>query len=64
MLLVRRPPAPSGGWFRRPLDFSYLLLLAQHYGQPATFAADDLNADGFANFDDLLLLAQNYNHRN
>ena len=45
-----------------PLDFSYLLTIAQHYGQPGTFADGDLNGDGRVNFDDLLLLAQNYGH--
>src|SRR6202035_1077715 len=45
-----------------PMDFSYLLTLAQHYGQPGTFADGDLNADGTVNFADLLLLAQNYGH--
>jgi hypothetical protein len=44
------------------LNFAYLLLLAQHYGQGATFANGDLNGDGTANFSDLLLLAQNYGH--
>ena len=43
-----------------PLDFSYLLTLAQHYNQLGTFADGDLNGDGQVNFDDLLILAQNY----
>jgi alpha-L-fucosidase len=45
-----------------PMNFAYLLLLAQHYTQPATFATGDLNDDGLVNFDDLLLLIQNYGH--
>jgi hypothetical protein len=43
-----------------PLNFAYLLSLAQHYDQSATFATGDLNDDGQVNFDDLLLLAQHY----
>ena len=42
------------------LDFSYLLVLAQHFGSSGTFATGDLNDDGQVNFSDLLLLAQNY----
>ena len=42
------------------LDFAYLVLLARHYGQPATFADGDLNGDGVVNFDDLVLLARHY----
>ena len=42
------------------LDFAYLLTLAQHYNQPGTFATGDLNADDKVDFDDLLILAQNY----
>jgi ELWxxDGT repeat protein len=45
-----------------PMDFGYLLTLAQHYGQPGTFATGDANGDGLVNFDDLLLVAQNYGH--
>ena len=45
-----------------PMDFSYLLTLAQHYGQEGTFATGDLNGDDQVNFDDLLILAQNYGH--
>lgn len=45
-----------------PMDFDYLLTLAQHYSQQGTFATGDLNNDGQVNFDDLLLLAQNYGH--
>ena len=44
----------------RVADFSYLLTLAQHYGQPGTFDTGDLNGDGVVNFADLLLLAQYY----
>ena len=45
-----------------PMDFNYLLTLAQHYGQQGTFAAGDLNGDGQVNFNDLLILAQSYGH--
>ena len=45
-----------------PMDFSYLLTLAQHYGQAGTFADGDLTGDDQVNFADLLLLAQNYGH--
>lgn len=45
-----------------PMDFNYLLTLAQHYNQPGTFASGDLNGDDQVNFNDLLLLAQNYGH--
>jgi hypothetical protein len=44
------------------MNFNYLLLLAQHYGQPGTIADGDLNGDGVVNFSDLLILAQNYGH--
>lgn len=43
-----------------PMDFNFLLTLAQHYNQPGTFADGDLNGDGTIGFADLLLLAQNY----
>ena len=42
------------------VNFTDLLLLAQTYGRPGTWAQGDLNADGTINFADLLLLAQNY----
>lgn len=42
------------------VNFSDLLILAQHYGQPGTLADGDVNGDGTVNFADLLLLAQNY----
>ena len=42
------------------VNFSDLLILAQHYGQAGTFAQGDLNGDGSVNFADLLILAQNY----
>ena len=43
------------------VDFSDLLILAQHYGQTsATWDQGDFNYDGVVGFDDLLLLAQNY----
>jgi len=53
---------PVGGPPNVPLDFSYLLTLAQHYGQHGTFATGDLNDDGMVNFDDLTILAQNFGH--
>jgi len=43
------------------VDFSDLLLLAQHYGKAAaTWDQGDFNYDGTVNFTDLLQLAQNY----
>lgn len=45
-----------------PMDFNYLLTLAQHYGFGGTFAQGDVNGDGVVNFADLLLVAQNYGH--
>ena len=44
------------------VNFSDLLLLAQHYGTMtgATWDQGDFNYDGGVGFDDLLLLAQNY----
>jgi hypothetical protein len=44
------------------VDFSDLLILAQHYGlSPGAMWGDgDFNADGGVGFDDLLILAQNY----
>ena len=44
------------------MNFSYLLTLAQHYGQQGTFASGDLNGDEEMNFNDLLLLLNNYGH--
>jgi hypothetical protein len=44
------------------VNFSDLLVLAQHYGQSGTLADGDLNDDGKVGFDDLLILAQNYGH--
>ncbi|HQY87413.1 MAG TPA: dockerin type I domain-containing protein [Tepidisphaeraceae bacterium] len=48
------------------VDFTDLLLVAQHYDQnspePATaYAFGDFDIDGVVNFSDLLLLAQHYN---
>jgi len=43
------------------LNFNYLVLIAQNYNQPGTFANGDLNGDGTVDFADLVLLAQNYN---
>lgn len=45
-----------------PMDFNFLLTLAQHYGQAGTFATGDVNGDGLVNFGDLLLVAQSYGH--
>jgi len=45
-----------------PLDFSYLVTLARHYGQAGTFASGDLNGDGKVDFADLVILARNYGH--
>lgn len=43
------------------VDFSDLLILAQHYGSTtATWDQGDFNYDSKVGFDDLLLLAQNY----
>jgi len=44
------------------VDFSDLLVLAQHYGTPtgASRSDGDFNGDGTVNFGDLLLLAQHY----
>ena len=42
------------------MNFQYLLSLAQHYGQPGTFAMGDANNDGTVNFADLLTVAQSY----
>src|SRR5205807_1448102 len=44
----------------RSVNFTDLLLLAQHYGQPGTHPLGDLNGDGSINFSDLLILAQGY----
>ena len=46
--------------FTAPTLFGELLLIAQNYGRPGTFAQGDLNYDGTIDFADLLLLAQNY----
>lgn len=44
------------------VDFSDVLILAQHYGMNslATWADGDFNNDGSVGFDDLLILAQHY----
>lgn len=43
------------------LNFSYLLTIAQHYGQSGPIAQGDLNGDEQINLSDLLLLAQHFN---
>jgi len=43
-----------------PINFNYLLKLAQNYGHPGTFATGDVNGDGVVNFADLLAVAQHY----
>ena len=45
-----------------PMDFAYLLKLAQHYNSSGTFIDGDANGDETVNFNDLLLVAQNYGH--
>ena len=45
---------------KEPMAFSYLVLLARHYGKPATFAGGDLDGDGQVGFNDLVILARNY----
>lgn len=42
------------------LDFSYLVILARHYGGSGSFASGDLDGEGTVGFDDLLLVARNY----
>jgi len=44
------------------MDFTILVKLARHVGQPGTFATGDLNDDGQVDFADLVLLARNYGH--
>lgn len=47
------------------VDFSDLLILAQHYGElGATLQDGDFNLDGTIGFGDLLILAQNYGQTN
>ena len=45
-----------------PMNFGFLLTVAQNIGHAGTFADGDLNGDGWVDFSDLLLLAQNYGH--
>ena len=42
------------------VDFSDLVILAAHYGQPGIFSTGDLNLDGSVDFADLVLLASNF----
>ena len=51
-------PDPNGDGV---VNFSDLLILAQHYGQTnANFLVGDFNGDNAVNFSDLLVLAQHY----
>ena len=53
--------APAGAeTYSATSDFAELLLIAQNYGQPGSWAQGDLNGDGTVDFNDLLLLAQSY----
>jgi alpha-amylase len=45
----------------RTVDFADLLVLAQNYNQPGTWASGDFDGSGVIAFPDLLKLAQNYN---
>ena len=45
-----------------PINFTYLLMIAQNFALPGTFATGDLNGDGEIDIADLLLAAQNYGH--
>ena len=54
---IRSSPGPTA---KVTLNFSYLVILAQHYNGPGTFTTGDLNGDGQVNFADLVLLAGNY----
>jgi len=57
--VVTQPPGDANGDGK--VDFTDLLILAQHYGQHnATTVEGDFNNDGVVNFEDLLILAQNY----
>ena len=42
------------------VNFTDLLILAQHYGKPALLSGGDFNGDGTVTFADLLILAQHY----
>ena len=63
-LQVAALPVPQPGDVNSDgrVDFSDLLILAQHYGlsSGATWAEGDFNRDHSVGFDDLLILAQNY----
>ena len=57
---VRSAPA-TAETYTATTYFAELLLIAQNYGRPGSFAQGDLNFDGTIDFADLLLLAQTYN---
>ena len=51
---------PGDANFDGIVDFSDLLTVAQHYGQPGGWVDGDFDMDGAVGFDDLLILAQHY----
>lgn len=50
--------------FDGTVDFTDLLILAQHYGQQGAYPQGDADQNGVVDFKDLLALAQNYGHTN
>lgn len=51
---------PGDANFDGTVNFSDLLILAQHYGKDGTWVNGDFDADGVIKFSDLLILAQHY----
>lgn len=51
---------PGDTNFDGTVNFTDLLMLAQHYGQPGQWIDGNFNGDAVVNFADLLSLAQNY----